>query len=59
MRQAVCTYAERAAEKLRSERQYCRQIAVFIRTSPHAAGEIFYSHQATGQQLTANHRQQD
>ncbi|WP_312664655.1 translesion error-prone DNA polymerase V subunit UmuC, partial [Pantoea sp. CTOTU49201] len=34
MRQAVCSYAERAAEKLRRERQYCRQIAVFVRTSP-------------------------
>lgn len=41
MRQAVCAYAERAAEKLRSERQYCRQIAVFFRTSPHAVGETF------------------
>ncbi len=28
MRQAVCQYAERAAEKLRGERQFCRHIAV-------------------------------
>lgn len=34
LRQAVCQYAERAAEKLRGERQYCRHIAVFIKTSP-------------------------
>lgn len=38
MRQAVCSYAERAAEKLRRERQYCSQVAVFVRTSPHAEG---------------------
>lgn len=36
MRQAVCAYAERAAEKLREEKQYCRQTSVFLRTSPHA-----------------------
>jgi DNA polymerase V len=48
MRQAVCAYAERAAEKLRQEKQYCRQVSVFIRTSPHAEGEIYYGNQATG-----------
>lgn len=48
MREAVCTYAGRAAEKLRAERQYCRQVSVFIRTSPHAGGESFYANQATG-----------
>jgi DNA polymerase V len=48
MREAVCNYAVRAAEKLRGERQYCRQIGVFIRTSPHAEGEIFYGNQAIG-----------
>ncbi|MCH2683671.1 translesion error-prone DNA polymerase V subunit UmuC [Leclercia adecarboxylata] len=37
MRQAVCQHAERAAEKLRGERQFCRQIAVFIKTSPFSA----------------------
>lgn len=36
MRQAVCQYAERAAEKLRQERQYCRHVSVFLRTSPYA-----------------------
>lgn len=36
MHQAVVQYAERAAEKLRGERQYCRQVATFIRTSPFA-----------------------
>lgn len=46
MRQAVCTYAERAAEKLRGEKQFCRFISVFIRTSPHADGESYYARQA-------------
>ena len=32
MRQAVCQYAE----KLRQERQYCRHVSVFVRTSPYA-----------------------
>ncbi|KAA9001701.1 translesion error-prone DNA polymerase V subunit UmuC [Affinibrenneria salicis] len=47
MRQAVCSYAERAAEKLRGQRQSCRQVSVFIRTSPHAAGEAFCARQAS------------
>nr|WP_318351481.1 hypothetical protein [Klebsiella quasipneumoniae] len=33
MRQAICQYAERAAEKLRQERQYCGHLSVFIKTS--------------------------
>ncbi len=36
MKQAVCQYAERASEKLRQKRQYCRHISVFLRTSPYA-----------------------
>lgn len=46
MRQAVCQYAERAAEKLRGERQYCRQIAVFIKTSPFSS-EPYYGNVAS------------
>ncbi|EAM8770872.1 translesion error-prone DNA polymerase V subunit UmuC, partial [Salmonella enterica] len=42
MRQAICQYAERAAEKLRGERQYCRHIAVFVKTSPFAVNEPYY-----------------
>jgi len=38
MQQALCQYATRAAEKLRGERQFCRRVFVFIRTSPHAIG---------------------
>lgn len=37
---------------MRGERQYCRQIAVFVRTSPHAVGEVFYGNQAMGKLLT-------
>lgn len=59
MRQAVCSYAERAAEKLRGERQYCRQIAVFVRTSPHAVGEVFYGNQAMGKLLTPSNDTRD
>ncbi|EAA8118027.1 Y-family DNA polymerase [Salmonella enterica subsp. enterica] len=42
IRQAICQYAERAAEKLRGERQYCRHIAVFVKTSPFAVNEPYY-----------------
>ncbi|MHA6311186.1 translesion error-prone DNA polymerase V subunit UmuC [Pantoea sp. S-LA4] len=59
MRQAICAYAERAAEKLRQEKQYCRQVGVFVRTSPHAAGETFYGNQSTGQLLTPTHDTRD
>ncbi|WP_429278936.1 translesion error-prone DNA polymerase V subunit UmuC [Pantoea dispersa] len=51
MQEALCQYATRAAEKLRKERQFCRRISVFIRTSPHALGEVFYSNSA-GENLT-------
>ncbi|VDA02397.1 hypothetical protein BANRA_05853 [Klebsiella pneumoniae] len=39
--------AERAAEKLRSERQYCRHIAVFVKTSPFAVKEPYYGNMAS------------
>lgn len=51
MRQAICQYAERAAEKLRGEHQFCRHVAVFIKTSPFAANEIYYSNVASEQLL--------
>ncbi|EEE1598491.1 Y-family DNA polymerase [Salmonella enterica] len=47
MRQAVCQHAERAAEKLRSERQFCRHIAVFVKTSPFAVNEPNYGNLAS------------
>lgn len=46
MQQALCLYATRAAEKLQGERQFCRLISVFIRTSPHAVNEVFYGNSA-------------
>ncbi|HFE4538016.1 TPA: Y-family DNA polymerase [Escherichia coli] len=51
MRQAVCQYAERAAEKLRGERQFCRHIAVFVKTSPFAVHEPYYGNVASEQLL--------
>ncbi|KNC11600.1 DNA polymerase V subunit UmuC [Pantoea sp. RIT-PI-b] len=59
MRQAVCSYAERAAEKLRREHQYCSQVAVFVRTSPHAEGEVFYGNQAMGKLRTPTNDTRD
>lgn len=59
MRQAICAYAERAAEKLRQERQYCRQIGVFVRTSPHTVNETFYGNQAIGKLLTPSNDTRD
>ena len=47
MHQAICAYAERAAEKLRGEKQFCCYISVFIRTSPHAQDEVFYGNQSS------------
>ena len=46
MQQALCQYATRAAEKLRKEQQFCRHVSIFIRTSPHAANEVFYGNSA-------------
>jgi len=59
MREAICAYAERAAEKLRREAQYCRQVGVFVRTSPHAVGETFYGNQSIGQLLIPTHDTRD
>jgi len=59
MREAICNYAVRAAEKLREERQYCRQISVFVRTSPHALDEEFYGNQAIGKLLTPSNDTRD
>lgn len=47
LRQAICQYAERAAEKLRGERQYCRHIAVFVKTSPFVVNETYYGNVAS------------
>lgn len=47
LRQAICQYAERAAEKLRGEKQFCRHISVFIKTSPCAVNETYYGNIAS------------
>ena len=51
MRQAICQYAERAAEKLRGERQFCRHVAIFVKTSPFAVNEPYYGNVASEQLL--------
>lgn len=42
MREAICSHAVRAAEKLRSEHQYCRYVSAFVKTSPFVENEIYY-----------------
>lgn len=55
MQQAITGFAARAAEKLRNERQYCRVISVFIRTSPYAVRDTQYANQATEKLTIATH----
>ncbi len=60
MHQAVCAYAERAAEKLRLEHQFCRFVSVFIRTSPHGnESEAFYNNQAGGRLMMPSNDTRD
>ncbi len=47
MREAICSHAVRAAEKLRKEHQYCRHISAFIKTSPFTEGEAYYGQVAS------------
>ncbi len=58
MRQAICSYAARAAEKLRSEHQYCRFISTFIKTSPFALNEPYYGNSASVKTADAHSGQQ-
>lgn len=58
MREAICSYAECAAEKLRQDDRYCRHVSVFIKTSPHAASESYYSNMgSTRLRMPRHHRQ--
>ncbi|HFS8203560.1 translesion error-prone DNA polymerase V subunit UmuC [Serratia sp. CY68758] len=59
MRQAVCQYAERASEKLRRERQYCRHVSVFARTSPFAPNEPYYANSHSVQLMLATQDTRD
>lgn len=42
LREAICSHAVRAAEKLRGEHQFCRHISTFVKTSPFAVNEVYY-----------------
>ncbi|MBZ7625189.1 Y-family DNA polymerase [Klebsiella michiganensis] len=59
MRQAMCSYASRAAEKLRSEHQYCRFISAFVKTSPFALNEPYYGNSASVKLLTPTQDSRD
>jgi len=59
MREAICSYAERAAEKLRQDERYCRNVSVFIKTSPHSAGEGYYSNVGTARLRTPSNDSRD
>lgn len=47
MHQAIYMYATRAAEKLREERQYCRYINAWVKTSPFSINEEYYGNTAS------------
>ncbi|HCT9938867.1 TPA: Y-family DNA polymerase [Klebsiella variicola] len=59
MRQAICSYASRAAEKIRGEHQYCRFISAFVKTSPFALNEPYYGNSASVKLLTPTQDSRD
>ncbi|GBU13614.1 DNA polymerase V subunit UmuC [Enterobacterales bacterium] len=59
MREAICNYAVRAAEKLRGEHQYCRYISAFVKTSPHDPNVPYYSNHAGMKLLTPTQDSRD
>jgi len=59
MWQAICSYSTRAAEKLRSEHQYCRFISAFVKTSPFALNEPYYGNSASVKLLTPTQDSRD
>ncbi len=59
MRQAICSYAGRAAEKLRGEHQFCRFISTFVKTSPFALNEPYYGNSASVKLLTPTQDSRD
>lgn len=56
---AVCFFATSAGEKLRREKQYCRNITVFIQTSKHDPRRPYYSHGASHSFTTATQDTRD
>lgn len=59
MREAIACFAERAAEKLRMEHQYCKQVSAFIKTSPHDFQQHYYSNVSTGSLFTPTNDTRD
>ena len=59
VREGICTWAARAAEKLRAERQYCRYVSAFVKTSPHDANAPYYSNRAGIALSTPTHDTRD
>ncbi len=59
MRRAICSYAARAAEKLRGEHQYCRFVSAFVKTSPFALNEPYYGNSASLKLLTPTQDSRD
>jgi Nucleotidyltransferase/DNA polymerase involved in DNA repair len=59
MRQAICSYATRATEKLRGEHQYCRFVSAFVKTSPFALNEPYYGNSASVKLLTPTQDSRD
>jgi DNA polymerase V len=52
LRQTICEFASRAAERLRSENLACRVVQVFIRTSQFNSSDPAYSNSATAKLST-------
>lgn len=59
MRQAICSYASTAAERLREEHQYCRFVSAFVKTSPFATNEPYYANSASVKLLTPTQDSRD
>jgi Nucleotidyltransferase/DNA polymerase involved in DNA repair len=59
MRQAICSYASRAAAKLRGEHQYCRFISTFVKTSPFSSHEPYYGNSSSFKLLTPTQDSRD
>lgn len=59
MRQAICSYAARAAEKLRHEHQFCRFISAFVKTSPFDLRAPYYGNSSSVQLLTPTQDSRD
>lgn len=59
MRQAICSHAARAAERLRGEHQYCRYISAFVKTSPFDTNAAYYGQRAAIKLMTPTQDSRD